>query len=599
NAVENATNYFVSVNGSAYVDNGAKTSFSLKEFAAEEGKLNVKVYPATKGYNSPAASEIACEKNTLATPKNVKLEGSTLSWDEVSGATSYEVKIGDKVLSAGAALNLDLSDKNSWKEGEAYALSVRALGASQSLWSDALVAKYLVMDEGLTYHNNTLSWKPVLGAASYAVQVNGGEFEDVGNVNSVKVALTQAGYNTLSVKFHNGTNYTKIVSIQVYAYTLTFDGQLATATSEQYKAVGDEIELAEPSKNNHDFAGWYNVPGGAASNGIKFSGKLEAANDIILYAYYTPKKYKVVFDYGADATGDLTETTVQYGSNNFKFPVPKTSNGELAFLGWYSGSTQLTDSKGDAVYTWRLTSDEVTVSARWADGAFTFTLTQLPRSNEDVYAVSKGDKIGNYQEITIPQTYNGLPVAMIDGEAFYGTNLQVINIPDTVQLILSPSSAFGYNNNLREINVFHVEGNNLVRYASIDGVLYDYGDLDESDLLNPVPKLSYVPRAVEGDLEIPEGTTTIYANTFYQCNKITSITFPASVTFVDTLALFELNKLEAITFRSPQPGQQTDGLVIANDAVRLYYNDVVTINFPSHLREVNFNNYSLKSAVGA
>ena len=77
-AVPEATGYILSVrcgdsaHAHEFVDNGSKTSYSLKECAP--GEITVKVYPFTKGYNSPAASEYTYTKTALATPRDLRVE---------------------------------------------------------------------------------------------------------------------------------------------------------------------------------------------------------------------------------------------------------------------------------------------------------------------------------------------------------------------------------------------------------------------------------------------------------------------------------------------------------------------------------------------
>lgn len=87
-AVPEATGYILSVrcgdsaHAHEFVDNGSKTSYSLKECAP--GEITVKVYPFTKGYNSPAASEYTYTKTALATPRDLRVEENTLGWTAVS-----------------------------------------------------------------------------------------------------------------------------------------------------------------------------------------------------------------------------------------------------------------------------------------------------------------------------------------------------------------------------------------------------------------------------------------------------------------------------------------------------------------------------------
>ena len=69
-----ATSYMVSIvcgdgnHTHSLVDNGTKTSYSLKECTGRDGGITVSVYPVTKGYTSPEATSYTYEKSTLAAP---------------------------------------------------------------------------------------------------------------------------------------------------------------------------------------------------------------------------------------------------------------------------------------------------------------------------------------------------------------------------------------------------------------------------------------------------------------------------------------------------------------------------------------------------
>lgn len=592
NAVEKATNYFVSVNGGDYVDVGGATSFSLKEYDAQNGKLEVRVYPATKGYNSPAASQITCEKSGLSAPKNLRLsDGDTLAWDEVTGATSYEVRIGGTTRTA-EGLSMKLTEQFNLAEGESYEVTVKAKGDGESLWSSAYTVNYRTLNGALNYFNGTLNWTPVLGADSMEVRVNDGEFEPLDTyASSAAVTLTKGGYNTLYVRFVKNGVASRALSMQVYAYTITFNSQLGTAVPTQYKAMGDTIELAQADKANYDFKGWYNIPGGAAGNGALFDGTFTATGDLTLYAYYLPKSFTITYSFGRHGSGSEPTKQVKY-REYYTLEVPVTSQGTQMFDGWFTGENgtgaRLTDANGVSVNAW-MTPGNATVYAHWIDDALRFELTKVSGSREDVYRVSQGSNIQD--EVTIPATYNGLPVAMIGADAFVSTRAKVINIPDTMRVI--SGAAFATSDYLCEVNVYHVEGNNAIRYWSDEGVLYDYGALDDQpeDTSWLTSTLQFCPRGkVSDNYVIPDRVVTIASGAFERCDDLIAVTVPSSVTYVAGQAFSSCESLETIDFKYARKGEQVQELTISNSAF-FQCDELKTVNLPARLRSISVNRY--------
>ena len=79
--------------------------YSLK--ALDAGNVTIKVTPVTEGYLSSGAAEVTYTKATLAAPTGIKVNGTVISWNAVTGATSYTVKVGSKEFETDAA-TLDL-----------------------------------------------------------------------------------------------------------------------------------------------------------------------------------------------------------------------------------------------------------------------------------------------------------------------------------------------------------------------------------------------------------------------------------------------------------------------------------------------------------
>lgn len=592
NEVPNAAYYMVSVqcgnenHDHTFFNNGSHTAVSLKECDACEGGIVVKVYPKTNGYNSPAVSEMVVDKTVLATPAQIRIVGTKLMWNAVNGAAGYEVQIGEEVHKVTEPM-LELADLIEKVEGNAYAISVRATGDTNSAWSDVLNAQYAMLNPKLYYNQNTLSWQGVIGATAYEVQVNDRDIITVSDGStSLKITLSQAGTNVLKVRYLEGTSASAWVSIEVYAHTVSFDTRGGSMVSDQYVAVGDRLQLPTTTKDGSEFANWYNVPGGPASNGKAYTDELYAeSGSIMLYAHYTPAKYEITYNYGVGGSGDKVTDLVAY-ENHYQLTVPVANQDGRFFGGWFSApygmGVQYTDSKGNSLKPWDL-MEGADVFAFWIDEALTFTPTKV--AGVDAYIVTAGSQIALLDEITIPATYRGWPVSMIGGNAFKDcTNLKVINLPASLYQI-SLISPFDGCTSLEAINVYPVEGVNNPRYWSSDGVLFDNGTATIA-----VPKLQFLPLGKTGTYEIPDNITEIPERAFAN-SMLTKVIIPASVTKIGNEAFAGSAKLTTVVFESAI-GEK--GLTIGTRA----FKDCTMLSkivLPKRLESINLTKYLIKN----
>ena len=563
--VENARGYVIGIDGKEVKTTANR--YSLKSFGI--GEINMEVYAVAKGYASSSAVSYKVNKTVLASPTNVKIVGTQLSWNGVEGAAGYTVRINGREYDESTTM-FDFA-QISLTAGDECSVSVRAnaaQAANNSVWSDELDARYLQLAASLKYGENKLSWNSVIGAQMYEVRVNG-ETQARVTDSHIKLVLNKSGINTVSVRYFDNRGWSEFVSMDVTAYMVTLDSRIGDV-SVIYAAVGDKLELPDPEKPGYEFAGWYNVYGGAARNGAKYEDIVFSDNcDITLYADWTAKKYEVtLFDANDNEVGTANIT---YGEDYRIEPIESQNAGET-FAGWYTGKNgagvQLTDNEGNSVNPWLLT-DTYEVYAYFATDVLSFTLRE-----DGTYSVQKGAYFNRFAVVTVPETYNGAKVSVVSASAFaYATGIKIINIPDTIEII-EVGTAFTGASKLEEINIYETGNAVSPRYSSHEGVLYSQ---DVAGL-----ELAVFPRGKSGEYVVLDGTRLIGSRAFYNAYNVTSVTIPGSVAIIMPSAFMGCRNIETLTILDSDNPNEESGLKIADHA---FYNlrNLTTVNLPARL----------------
>ena len=137
----------------------------------------------------------------------------------------------------------------------------------------------------------------------------------------------------------------------------------------------------------------------------------------------------------------------------------------------------------------------------------------------------------------VPGSTSAARTATIGNQAFYGCQgLQTVDLGDRVATV--SATAFDGCVGLKEIAV----NENNKSYLGKDGVLYSLSN-------GRVTGFVHVPAALEGDIEIPEGLTSIGEGAFAGRN-ISSVTIPTSVTSIGNNAFSGCASLSAVTFKT-------------------------------------------------
>lgn len=165
-----------------------------------------------------------------------------------------------------------------------------------------------------------------------------------------------------------------------------------------------------------------------------------------------------------------------------------------------------------------------------------------------------------------------LPTSLktIEADAFDSTGVAKVHIPVNVDSI--HHDAFY---NCRELAAFTVDEQNAT-YKAIDGILYRKSN-NEMVIFPPAKRVT--------TLAIPEGTTTIYEDSFSEVQGISHITLPASVTKIENGA-FYYSTLESITI--PAGSKLTE----IGEAAFAGCHNLKSITIPAGVTKIAYNAFA-------
>lgn len=177
--VPNAENYSVYIDSvSVPTATTASISYDLTDYGYG-GQLSIYVRanaPSEKYNNSPLSSALVLTK--LQPPSNLKYENGVLSWDEVSGASKYELSVnGNSYTSSVASLTVELAQGDN-------EITINAKAESQtvvsSVTSETVYHFRLDPVSSMSYKDGNVSWTAGENATSYDVYVDGVYWKNFG-----------------------------------------------------------------------------------------------------------------------------------------------------------------------------------------------------------------------------------------------------------------------------------------------------------------------------------------------------------------------------------------------------------------------------------
>lgn len=597
NAVENATSYTVTVTAGGTIKQYTVTENKVN-IADLTGEITVKVTPVADKYKSPNAETYTFDKASIAAP-TATISGDTISWTAVSGATSYKIKVGDKVIDvSGTSYTFTSADfTNGETEYKVSVMSVAQHDGNNSAYSTEMTVGYKVFVGEPVYNNHKVTWSNVVGASRYEVEFDTLTYRVSGGVVSYTLdSFVSADTYDIVVKAYDANNNKFAEStVTVVAYKVTYSSA-GSSVPASYYADTDVITLPTSVRAGYDFQGWYDRSG---SNGSQYidGSVYTLGKNATFYAHWLGKQYTITLD--LDGTGSLSTYTypVRYG-DKYTLPTPDMTGvvETTSFSGWYDeanlGGNQYADQNGECIKAWEDTKN-ITLFAGWAEG-LTFVLTYNPVTNiqRDAYAVKAGAQIGSFTQITIPATYNGKPIVAINAGAFNTDDcakLVTVNIPNTIINIDFGSvddngneigSAFPSKmgtsskaSNIKAINSYDVttdkwNASNYSMQAYKDACNFDSinGSVVYTNEYTDNVELVYIPAKASGAYTIPKGVEVIPAGKLKSKTALTSLTVPYTVKTIEANAFKSCTGLTSIVFEATPDGVSAEELTISDTA---------------------------------
>lgn len=191
NAVDYAVGYKVYINGTEKASQTSGTfNLDLTSLLTDDGETTFKVEVLAIGKVTStdiildAKNKYAFNVTKLATPKNVKINGTTITWDDVNNASKYLISIDGQTFESSTS-SYKLSNVSAGK----HTVTVRALATSDkymsSRWSTALSFEKLPQPGNVRIepaNNDTIvRWDAVNGAKGYEIKVGSSNAEPVGS----------------------------------------------------------------------------------------------------------------------------------------------------------------------------------------------------------------------------------------------------------------------------------------------------------------------------------------------------------------------------------------------------------------------------------
>ncbi|MDR1815270.1 MAG: InlB B-repeat-containing protein [Clostridiales Family XIII bacterium] len=179
---------------------------------------------------------------------------------------------------------------------------------------------------------------------------------------------------------------------------MTWDAQGGSAVPAQALRFGGRVGfLPETSRAGSSFQGWYTAPSG----GEKIDAEARASGNVIFYARWKAKSYKVKFDANGGQLDGSASKKVKMGAS---YKAPKAARGGYAFVGWFTKK-----SGGTKVSSKLAIAKNHTLYAHWT------TIDKTVR-----FSANGGKAVKSSKNVKFGKKYGKLPKTTRKGYTFDG-----------------------------------------------------------------------------------------------------------------------------------------------------------------------------------
>lgn len=205
----------------------------------------------------------------------------------------------------------------------------------------------------------------------------------------------------------------------------------------------------------------------------------------------------------------------------------------------------------------------------------------------DCYKVVKYN--GKSSDVIIPSTYMGLPVTIIDANAFGDRSIESVVIPNSVTSI--EMSAFGGCRSLTTVTIGN--GVTFIGIQAFAGCT-SLTSITLPDSVTYLDDRAFASCVNLESVSLGNSVTSIGNNAFYQCYNIMSITMPDSLTSIGENAFYNCSSLTSITI--------PDNVTYIGNSAFCYCPNLETVYYggtEEQWEQIDigkYNNYSLTEA---
>jgi len=309
-----------------------------------------------------------------------------------------------------------------------------------------------------------------------------------------------------------------------------------------------------PTKEGFTFDGWFTDEG--LTNELHVNELDINASSITVYAKWIQDTFLVSFETNSD--DEIETLTVQAGSI-IPLPTVVLKDGYY-FYGWYTDETLTSES-----HTLIMPNHDLILYARWTDSMFYYTINE---NNEATITGIIPELV--VDEVVVPDTVDNYPVISISYDAFDGyTNIKSLTLPDS--LVSLPIGVLHDQVNLSNLTTPFIDthrlssdpqSENYTEYSLLGKMFFipteslpiiDDGKLYQSYVPYSLRYINITDSTVIGkysfaytnlwEVTLNEGVTQILYGAYTESNGMVYINIPASVSYIEPGAFFNMEHL--------------------------------------------------------